>query len=63
MTSLSRNNMKVSWKTAGRSFTAMCGHRIQKGERYHVFDDYFAYRSYHVSQCERCADGKKEDSE
>lgn len=60
MTPLARNNMKLGYKTAGRSFVAMCGHRVQKGEQYLVLDDYFAYTRYHTSKCSKCANGKKE---
>jgi len=49
----------MGYRIAGRSFVAKCGHKIEKGERYLVIDDYFAYVKYHTSKCESCADGKK----
>lgn len=55
MTQLARNNMHMGFRVAGRTFTAMCGHRIKKGERYFVSDDYFANRRYHKSECLNCA--------
>lgn len=60
MTALKQSNLHMGWKTAGRSFVAKCGHRVEKGERYHVFDDYFGYTKYHISQCENCANNGKE---
>jgi len=59
VTQLKRNNLHMGWKVAGRSFTAKCGHHIKKGEQYHVSDDYFGYRMYHMSQCRRCTNGKE----
>ena len=59
MAQLARNNMHLNWRIAGRTFTAMCGHVVKKGESYFVSDDYFAYTKYHESKCQECANGVK----
>ena len=55
MTQLARNNMQLYYRVAGRTFTAKCGHKVRKGERYFVFDDYFGMTKYHESKCLACA--------
>lgn len=59
MTQLARNNMHIGWRTAGRTFTAMCGHKVKKGEPYFVFDDYFCGTRHHSSQCQKCTAQKE----
>ena len=55
MTQLARNNLQMDVRVARKTFTAKCGHKVRKGERYIVVDDYFAYRKYHNSECMHCA--------
>lgn len=60
MTGLAHNNMHVSWRVAGRTFKAKCGHTVLKGEEYHVFDDFFSYTRMHNSSCKECVKVKVE---
>lgn len=56
MTRLARDNSRLDWRIAGRSFEAKCGHQVEKGEPYRVFEDFFAYNRIHISQCMDCAE-------
>lgn len=55
MTRLAYSSMKSFWRTAKRTFVAKCGHKINRGEQYHVFDDYNMYALHHMSKCKACA--------
>jgi hypothetical protein len=59
LTQLARNNMRIGWKEAGCAFKLSCGHRVKKGEKYLVINDYFAYNRYHTTKCRECANGKE----
>ena len=51
---MQNNNMHLFLVVAKRNFTAMCKHKIRKGELYAVFNDYFAGTRYHQSKCQEC---------
>jgi hypothetical protein len=57
---LSRNNLHTHWEYAGKNFTAMCGHKVKKGELVLQFHDYFNGTHFHKSSCEACTKMKQE---